>query len=208
MSGVPFVSRRGQGTRTDLGSRAESGRWHGHAIFLPGTTLQQPREPTADAGDATTQHESLSSPCDRNFTGSVCDDHRRPVVGLRREADIVFPRLRVAVFVDSCFWHGCEEHVTWPVANAEWWRSKIERTRGARPRYRTARLADAGWTSSVRVWEHDDPSRLRSALRRSSVDRRDKQDHAAALEFALRACVNSRVRQRSKEEEWLPLTAS
>ncbi|MBP7571520.1 MAG: very short patch repair endonuclease, partial [Acidobacteria bacterium] len=37
-----------------------------------------------------------------------------------------FVSARVAVFVDGCFWHGCPQHVTWPKANADWWRAKIE----------------------------------------------------------------------------------
>src|SRR4051794_40848677 len=81
--------------------------------------------------------------------------HRRPIPGLRREADIVFPRARVAIFVDGCFWHACPTHATWPKANAEFWKTKIERNR-ERDRDTDARLADAGWTV-VRVWEHDDP---------------------------------------------------
>lgn len=79
--------------------------------------------------------------------------HRRPVRGLRREADLVFPRSRVAVFVDSCFWHGCPEHVTWPTAHAEWWREKIERTR-SRDRDTDVQLVAAGW-EPIRVWEHE-----------------------------------------------------
>lgn len=82
--------------------------------------------------------------------------HRRPISGLRREADIVFPRARVAVFVDSCFWHGCPDHMTWPEANASWWRSKIEGNY-RRDRNTDARLAAAGWLS-VRVWEHEAPN--------------------------------------------------
>jgi DNA mismatch endonuclease (patch repair protein) len=31
----------------------------------------------------------------------------RPIKGLRRTADLVFPTERVAVFLDGCFWHGC-----------------------------------------------------------------------------------------------------
>jgi DNA mismatch endonuclease (patch repair protein) len=81
--------------------------------------------------------------------------HRRPITGLRREADIVFPRAQVAIFVDGCFWHACPTHATWPKVNAEFWRTKIERNR-ERDRETDARLADAGWTV-VRVWEHDDP---------------------------------------------------
>jgi len=78
----------------------------------------------------------------------------QPLRGLRRRADVVFPTARVAVFVDGCFWHGCPAHMTWPEANAAWWREKIERTR-ARDRDTDARLGDAGWTV-VRIWEHED----------------------------------------------------
>jgi DNA mismatch endonuclease, patch repair protein len=79
--------------------------------------------------------------------------HRRPLRGLKREADLVFPGPRVAVFVDGCFWHGCEQHGTWPKANAEFWRTKIEGNR-ARDLATDAALADAGWLS-IRVWEHE-----------------------------------------------------
>lgn len=82
--------------------------------------------------------------------------HRRPVAGVRREADVVFPGARVAVFVDGCFWHGCPEHATWPKNNAEFWRGKIEGNR-ARDRDTDARFAQAGWRV-VRVWEHEDPA--------------------------------------------------
>src|SRR5690606_26089746 len=34
----------------------------------------------------------------------------RPLEGLRRTADVVFSRERVAVFVDGCYWHGCPDH--------------------------------------------------------------------------------------------------
>lgn len=80
--------------------------------------------------------------------------HRRPLKGVRREADILFGPARVAVFVDGCFWHGCPEHATWPKNNALFWREKIEKNR-ARDRDTDARLAEAGW-ASVRVWEHED----------------------------------------------------
>ena len=74
---------------------------------------------------------------------------------MQRRADIVFPRQRVAVFVDGCFWHGCPEHGTAPKANADWWRAKIE-SNIARDRDTDARLGAAGWLS-LRVWEHEQP---------------------------------------------------
>ncbi len=73
----------------------------------------------------------------------------------RRRADIVFPTARVAVFVDGCFWHGCPEHASWPKANAEWWRTKIEANR-RRDSATDESLRSAGW-KVVRVWEHEDP---------------------------------------------------
>lgn len=82
--------------------------------------------------------------------------HRRPLPLLRREADIVFTRARVAVFVDGCFWHGCPEHGTSPKANGAWWAAKL-RTNRERDLDTDARLTEAGWTT-VRVWEHEEPA--------------------------------------------------
>jgi DNA mismatch endonuclease (patch repair protein) len=73
---------------------------------------------------------------------------------MRRRGDIVFPRLRVAVFVDGCFWHGCSIHGTAPKANAEWWREKIA-ANVSRDRDTDRCLEEAGW-SVVRIWEHEE----------------------------------------------------
>ena len=79
----------------------------------------------------------------------------KPLTGLRRTADLVFPRAKVAVFLDGCFWHGCPEHHTVAAANAKFWADKVSGNR-ARDRDTDARLKEAGWVS-VRVWEHEDP---------------------------------------------------
>jgi DNA mismatch endonuclease (patch repair protein) len=65
----------------------------------------------------------------------------------------VFPRARVAVFVDGCFWHGCPEHGTSARSNADFWREKIRANR-ARDMDTDARLRAAGWIP-LRVWEHE-----------------------------------------------------
>ena len=87
----------------------------------------------------------------------------KPLAGLRRTADLVFPRAKVAVFLDGCFWHGCPEHHTVAAANAKFWRDKVEGNR-ARDRNTDERLAEAGWVS-VRVWEHEDASEAAQRVR-------------------------------------------
>lgn len=71
----------------------------------------------------------------------------------RVHPDFIFPRLRVAVFVDGCFWHGCPRHATQPKTNAKFWRDKIEGNR-ARDRLVTRQLHRSGW-KVIRVWEHE-----------------------------------------------------
>ena len=78
---------------------------------------------------------------------------RSPTGQGRRRADLVFVRARVAVFVDGCFWHACPKHRSWPKANADWWRAKIE-SNARRDRETDADLAGAGWLV-IRVWEHE-----------------------------------------------------
>ncbi|MGW4635857.1 very short patch repair endonuclease [Nocardia sp. NPDC004415] len=79
---------------------------------------------------------------------------RPPIKGQRRRADVVFPRLRIAVYVDGCFWHRCPEHATSPKNNAQWWADKLAGN-VARDRATDAALTAAGW-QVVRVWEHED----------------------------------------------------
>jgi DNA mismatch endonuclease (patch repair protein) len=81
--------------------------------------------------------------------------HQRPIKALRCHADVVFPRERVAVFVDGCFWHDCPVHGRRPQRNAEWWRRKIERN-VMRDRRNNRVLASAGWLV-IRIWEHEEP---------------------------------------------------
>ena len=80
----------------------------------------------------------------------------------RRVADLAFPRLRIAVFVDGCFWHGCPQHATWPKQNAEFWKQKIEANR-QRDADTNVRLRDGGWTV-LRIWEHELPIEASKAV--------------------------------------------
>lgn len=80
--------------------------------------------------------------------------HRRPLIGSRHTADIVFPGVRVAVDVRGCYWHSCPAHGSLPKANASWWAEKFRRNR-ERDAAAETRFAAAGWRLVI-VWEHED----------------------------------------------------
>jgi len=83
----------------------------------------------------------------------------RPVAGVPRiRPDVVFPKLRIAVFVDGCFWHSCPEHGTAPKNNAAWWNAKLA-ANVERDRRITAMLTERGWLV-LRFWEHEHPEAM------------------------------------------------
>jgi DNA mismatch endonuclease (patch repair protein) len=98
-------------------------------------------------------------------------NHAISVEDVRTHPDVVFPRARVAVFVDGCFWHSCPEHGTLPRANAHYWGPKLART-VERDRRADRALSAAGWRV-IRVWEHDpiaeSVARVTTAVRPSGV---------------------------------------
>ena len=65
--------------------------------------------------------------------------------------DFAWPSLRVAIFVDGCFWHGCTRCKSMPRSNTTFWRHKIDTNRRRDIRV-TAKLRREGWTV-VRVKE-------------------------------------------------------
>lgn len=67
--------------------------------------------------------------------------------------DFAFPKYRVAVFVDGCFWHGCHIHGHRPQTNSDFWVAKLVRNK-ARDRHVTVQLRKQGWCV-VRIWEHN-----------------------------------------------------
>ena len=79
--------------------------------------------------------------------------HSKIISSIRLWADISFPRQRVAVFIDGCFWHGCPAHCQHSKSNVRFWRHKLERNR-ERDVQMTALLRSLGWTV-LRYWEHE-----------------------------------------------------
>jgi DNA mismatch endonuclease (patch repair protein) len=80
---------------------------------------------------------------------------RHPASGItpfRVHPDFVFPKLRLAVFVDGCFWHGCPRHGNQPANHRAFWRRKLA-ANVARDRRVNRALRVTGWRV-LRIWEH------------------------------------------------------
>ena len=87
-----------------------------------------------------------------------------PLIG---KPDFVFPRAKIAVFVDGCFWHGHPQKCRVPKAHRAYWMKKIARN-VARDRQVRRTLQEKGW-KVVRIWEDSvqkqaTVTRLRKAL--------------------------------------------
>ncbi|MFE0204929.1 very short patch repair endonuclease [Streptomyces sp. NPDC058985] len=92
-----------------------------------------------------------------------------PMPGMaRRTIEIVFPRAKVAIFLDGCFWHGCPQHATQPKSNTEGWRAKLDKNM-ARDVETTRRLQDQGWTV-LRFWEHETPESVANRVSESLAE--------------------------------------
>ncbi len=77
-----------------------------------------------------------------------------PDPDLRRKADIVFTKAKVAVFIDGCFWHGCPQHGRVAFKhNVDYWPNKIA-ANIARDIDTNIKLEACGWLV-LRFWEHE-----------------------------------------------------
>jgi DNA mismatch endonuclease (patch repair protein) len=78
--------------------------------------------------------------------------YRKHVSSLPGKPDFIFPDKKAAVFIDSCFWHGCRYHGTLPKSNRKFWKEKIARNK-SRDKKVTGEYKKMGW-SIMRIWEH------------------------------------------------------
>src|SRR5205085_8055871 len=81
------------------------------------------------------------------------------IIGWRRHLplpgrpDFVFPKQRLVLFVDGCFWHGCPKHSRHVSKSGTFWMQKIQNNR-TRDRRVKRQLSAGGWRV-LRVWEHE-----------------------------------------------------
>lgn len=67
--------------------------------------------------------------------------------------DIVLKKYQTAIFLDSCFWHGCKKHGTIPTTRQKFWTEKINRNK-KRDKEVVRHYKKIGWRV-IRIWEHD-----------------------------------------------------
>jgi DNA mismatch endonuclease (patch repair protein) len=85
--------------------------------------------------------------------------------------DFAFPKHKVAVFVDGCFWHGCPKCYTRPKTNRAFWDKKREDNM-ARDTRVNRQLRRRGW-KVIRIWQHSlqkSPSFCLNRIRRVLAD--------------------------------------
>lgn len=78
---------------------------------------------------------------------------RYQISSLPGKPDFVFPRKKLVVFVDGCFWHGCPKCYRRPNSRRAYWDAKVASTMG-RDRSHRAKLRRRGWCV-IRIWEHE-----------------------------------------------------
>lgn len=84
---------------------------------------------------------------------------RHSIIGWRRnfklfgKPDFVFPKEKVTVFIDGCFWHGCNKCRTIPKQNRVFWKRKIQGNIDRDKRV-SRRLRSLGW-KVIRFREHN-----------------------------------------------------
>ncbi len=77
----------------------------------------------------------------------------RNVTTMPGRPDVVVPSLRLVIFADGCFFHGCPAHYRPPLSNSEYWLPKILGNMDRDKSHRSV-LETNGW-SVWRVWEHE-----------------------------------------------------
>jgi len=71
---------------------------------------------------------------------------------IKGKPDFALNKCKIAIFIDSCFWHKCPKHFRQPSSNKKYWIPKINRN-VERAKEVNKDLRKAGW-KVLRFWEH------------------------------------------------------
>ncbi len=67
--------------------------------------------------------------------------------------DLFFPKKKVAIFIDGCYWHGCEKCAKFPKTNEGYWLDKFHNNK-IRDILVNGKLKEQR-IKILRFWEHD-----------------------------------------------------
>lgn len=67
--------------------------------------------------------------------------------------DVAFPKKKVAIFIDGCFWHKCPKCFRKPSSNRLYWTAKLKEN-VKRDKSVDSELKKTGW-KVIRIWEHE-----------------------------------------------------
>lgn len=162
-------SRGNKRTELRMVALLRSLRWSGWRRHAPLRAPEIARKPSRRSGKDVDSTRVAEEGAVYGPSADVCS--KAPEVPGRSQVirpDFVFSKLKLAVFVDGCFWHGCPRCYVRPKGNRKFWDTKRE-TNQARDRRQSRLLEAAGWRV-LRIWEHEltrrNESRLIARLRR------------------------------------------
>lgn len=121
------------------------------------TPEQRSRNMAAIRSSGTSPEERLGASLRLRFPRRKIIERPRDLPG---KPDFYVPGLRLAIFADGCFWHGCPVHGRMPEDNRDYWEPKLARNK-ARDREAVRALRRSG-IRPVRLWEHE--------LRKSTIE--------------------------------------
>jgi DNA mismatch endonuclease (patch repair protein) len=87
--------------------------------------------------------------------------------GIHGNPDVFFPSHQIAVFLDGCFWHGCDMCGHVPKSNRSYWSLKLQRNK-ERDKSKALILKKSGFRV-IRFWEHELSENMRKCIAKTSA---------------------------------------
>lgn len=79
--------------------------------------------------------------------------YRKNVSKYFGKPDLALSKYKIAIFIDSCFWHGCKKHGSMPRTRKKFWETKIKRNK-ERDEEVNIYYKKSNW-KIFRIWEHE-----------------------------------------------------
>lgn len=90
--------------------------------------------------------------------------YRKNVTKYFGKPDLAFKKYKTAIFIDSCFWHGCKMHGSTPQTRKKFWIAKLRRN-VQRDKDVNHYYKKIGW-KIIRIWEHEIKADLNKVIKK------------------------------------------